>query len=84
MREYQSGQSESQTDEQTAERLDKQREYDSMLRTQETEEQHAERLQERVELYANSLISKSALNLARHNLPVKLLIILALSFQLAV
>ena len=36
-----------------------------MHRAEETAEQHVERLQERVELYANSLISKSALNLAR-------------------
>ena len=36
-----------------------------MVRAGETAEQHAERLQERVELYANSLISKSAFNLAR-------------------
>ena len=64
-KQIQSSYRESQTDEQTAERLDKQREYDSMLRVEETAEQHAERLQERVELYANSLISKSALNLAR-------------------
>ena len=40
-----------------------------MLRAEETAEQHAERLQERVELYANSLISKSALNLARSQSP---------------
>ena len=36
-----------------------------MLRAEETAEQHVERLQERVELYANSLISKSAWKLAR-------------------
>ena len=64
-REYQSDHLNSQTEEETAERLDNQREYVTMLRAEETAEQHAERLQERVELYANSLISKSALNLAR-------------------
>ena len=59
-REYQSAYLEYQTDEQTSERLDKKRECDSMLRSEETAEQHAGRLQEMVELYANSLISKSA------------------------
>ena len=64
-REYQSTYLESQTDGETVARLDKKGEYATMLRAGETAEQHAERMQERVELYANSLISKSALNLAR-------------------